>query len=67
MTSCPLNEEDFRIRKYLKEKYEGAALARIGIERTGKYIRINLFTARPGVIIGKRGAGIRRCGNPRLA
>lgn len=53
-----LIEEDFRIRKHLKEKYKAAALSKVGIERTGKYIRVNLFTARPGVIIGKRGADI---------
>jgi small subunit ribosomal protein S3 len=53
-----LIEEDFRIRKYLKEKYRAAALSKVTIERTGKYVRINLHTARPGVIIGKRGADI---------
>lgn len=53
-----LIEEDFRIRKYLKEKYRAAALARVTIEETGKYVRFNLHTARPGVIIGKRGADI---------
>ncbi len=53
-----LIEEDFRIRKYLKEKFKAAALARVIIERTGKYVRINLHTARPGIIIGKRGADI---------
>lgn len=53
-----LIEEDFRIRKYLHEKYKAAALSKIAIERTGKYIRVNLHTARPGIIIGKRGADI---------
>lgn len=53
-----LIEEDFRIRKYLKEKFRMAALSKVVIERTGKYVRINLHTARPGVIIGKKGADI---------
>jgi small subunit ribosomal protein S3 len=53
-----LIEEDFRIRAFLKDRFRMAALARVTIERTGKYIRINLHTARPGVIIGKKGADI---------
>ena len=53
-----LIEEDFRIRAFLKERFRMAALARVTIERTGKYVRINLHTARPGVIIGKKGADI---------
>lgn len=53
-----LIEEDFRIRQHLKEKFRLAALAKITIERAGKYVRINLHTARPGIIIGKKGADI---------
>jgi small subunit ribosomal protein S3 len=53
-----LIEEDFRIRKFLKDRFRMAALSKVGIERTGKYIRVNLHTARPGVIIGKKGADI---------
>ena len=53
-----LIEEDFRIRAFLKDRFRMAALSKITIERTGKYIRINLHTARPGVIIGKKGADI---------
>jgi small subunit ribosomal protein S3 len=51
-------EEDFRIRKFLKERLKMAAVSKIGIERTGKYIRVNIFTARPGIVIGKKGADI---------
>jgi F0F1-type ATP synthase gamma subunit len=51
-----LIEEDFRIRKFLKERFRMAALSKVTIERTGKYVRVNLHTARPGVIIGKKGA-----------
>lgn len=53
-----LIEEDFRIRKFLKERFRMAALSKVTIERTGKYARVNLHTARPGVIIGKKGADI---------
>ena len=53
-----LIEEDFRIRQFLKDRFRMAALAKVAIERTGKYVRVNLHTARPGVIIGKKGADI---------
>lgn len=53
-----LIEEDFRIRQHLKERFRMAALSKVTIERTGKYVRVNLHTARPGVIIGKKGADI---------
>jgi small subunit ribosomal protein S3 len=53
-----LLEEDFRIRKFLHTRYKMAALSKVMIDRTGKYVRVSLHTARPGVIIGKRGADI---------
>ncbi|MFN0116692.1 MAG: 30S ribosomal protein S3 [Elusimicrobiota bacterium] len=53
-----LIEEDFKIRQYLRERFRMAAVSKIHIERTGKYIRVNIHTARPGVIIGKKGADI---------
>src|SRR5579864_6261330 len=53
-----LLEEDRRIRQYLKRKLEGAAVSKIGIERAGKHLRVNIFTARPGIVIGKKGADI---------
>jgi small subunit ribosomal protein S3 len=51
-------EEDFKVRTFLKERLKMAAVSKIGIERTGKYIRVNVFTARPGIVIGKKGADI---------
>lgn len=51
-------EEDQRIRHYVKDKLQMAALSKIVIERAGKYVRINLLTARPGIVIGKGGQGI---------
>jgi small subunit ribosomal protein S3 len=53
-----LLEEDRRIRQYLKRKLEGAAVSKVGIERAGKHLRVNIFTARPGIVIGKKGADI---------
>lgn len=50
--------EDQQIRKYLKKRLYHAGVSRIVIERTGDKIRIRLFTARPGIIIGKKGAEI---------
>ncbi|MDR1928710.1 MAG: 30S ribosomal protein S3 [Endomicrobium sp.] len=51
-------EEDYRVRVYLKNKLKLALVSRIVIERSGKYLRINVHTARPGVVIGKSGQGI---------
>jgi len=50
--------EDVKIRKYLKEKLYIAGIARIEIERAANKIKINIHTAKPGIIIGKQGAGI---------
>jgi len=50
--------EDQQIRKYLKKRLYHAGVSRIIIERTGDKIRIKLFTARPGIVIGKKGAEI---------
>ena len=50
--------EDFQIRKVIKNKYYSAGISKIEIERSVKKLKINIYTARPGVIIGKGGAGI---------
>jgi small subunit ribosomal protein S3 len=50
--------EDRKIREILKKKLEGASVARIGIERAASRCRITIFTARPGVVIGRKGAEI---------
>ncbi|MCL2334520.1 MAG: 30S ribosomal protein S3 [Endomicrobia bacterium] len=51
-------EEDRRIRAYLKDKLKLASVSKIGIERPGTYLRVNIYTARPGIVIGKGGQGI---------
>jgi len=50
--------EDRKIREILKRKLEGASVARIGIERAASRCRITIYTARPGVVIGRKGAEI---------
>lgn len=52
--------EDDKLRKYLKQKLTaaGAAISKIEIERAASKVTINIFTARPGVVIGKGGAGV---------
>lgn len=49
--------EDIRIRKYLSKKFESAGVSKVEIERAAKNIKINIFSSRPGIIIGKKGAG----------
>jgi small subunit ribosomal protein S3 len=51
-------EEDFRIRKFLKKKLYHAGVSKIEIERFSKQIKLRIFAARPGIIIGKKGAEI---------
>lgn len=50
--------EDHKLRKMLKEKYYSTGISHIDIERTSQSVTVNLFTAKPGMIIGRGGAGI---------
>ena len=50
--------EDFKIRQYIKKQFEQAAIANVVIERLAEHIMVRIFSARPGVIIGRRGADI---------
>lgn len=50
--------QDLKLKKYIKTKLMGAAVANIETERTGERIRVIIHTARPGVVIGRRGAEI---------
>jgi small subunit ribosomal protein S3 len=52
--------EDVRIRDYLTSQLERAAVSRIEIERTRDRLRIDVHTARPGIVIGRRGAEAER-------
>ena len=48
--------EDVRIRQYLNEKLDRAGVSRIELERTRDRVRVDIFAARPGLVIGRRGA-----------
>lgn len=50
--------QDFAIRKFLKARLYHAGISKIEIDRSSKRIRLRLFTARPGIVIGKKGAEI---------
>lgn len=51
---------DERIRRYLKRKLKGAAVSRSIVERAWNSLRVTIHTARPGVVIGRRGAEIEK-------
>jgi len=53
-----LLHEDIRIRKFLKKRLFNAGISRIEIERTANRATIDIYTARPGIVIGKKGAEI---------
>ncbi len=53
-----LLEEDYRIRVFLKEKLYAAGISRIEIERAASKITVGLHTGKPGIVIGKGGAGV---------
>lgn len=50
--------EDYKIRKFIKKKLYHAGISRIEIERSSKRVRLRIFTARPGIVIGKKGSEI---------
>ena len=66
--------EDWKIRDYLRKQLERAAVSRVEIERTRDRLRVDVYTARPGIVIGRRGAEADRLragllkitGNPKI-
>ncbi|MBY0267222.1 MAG: 30S ribosomal protein S3 [Burkholderiales bacterium] len=52
--------EDIKVREYLKQRLSQAAVSRVLIERPAKNARITVFSARPGMVIGKKGEDIER-------
>ena len=50
--------EDNKVREFIKKKYYVAGVSRIAIERTANRVKINIHTAKPGIVIGKGGAGV---------
>ncbi|MDJ0865152.1 MAG: 30S ribosomal protein S3 [Myxococcota bacterium] len=55
---APQLHEDVRIREFIKKKLYHAGISKVVIERTGEKVVINIHTARPGILIGKRGAEV---------
>ena len=55
-----LVHSDFKIRQFLKEKLKDASVSRIQIERPAKRAQITIHTARPGIVIGKKGEDIEK-------
>ena len=52
--------EDLKIQKHIKEKLFHAGVPKVEIERTGTKIKASIYTARPGIIIGKKGAEVEK-------
>jgi small subunit ribosomal protein S3 len=50
--------EDYKLRKFIKDKLYHAGVSRIEIERSSKRVRLRIYTSRPGIVIGKKGAEI---------
>jgi small subunit ribosomal protein S3 len=50
--------EDIRLRKAVREKFPNAGIADVVIERAANKVKVVIFTSRPGIIIGRRGAGV---------
>ena len=50
--------EDFKIRKFVKKQLFAASISKIEIERAAKRVKLNIFTAKPGMVIGRGGSGI---------
>src|SRR5271165_6870487 len=52
--------EDFKIRKFIHDKYKFAGIPKIEIERTRDEVKVILYAARPGIIIGRKGQEVER-------
>ena len=53
-----LLHEDLEIKQYVQEKLKSASISKITIERAAKELRLTIFSSKPGIIIGKKGADI---------
>ncbi len=53
-----LLHQDLEIKKYVLEKLKNASISKVNIERAAKKLRISIYSSRPGIIIGKKGADI---------
>jgi small subunit ribosomal protein S3 len=53
-------DSDFQVRQFLKKELIKASVSRIAIERLAKSIRVTIYTARPGIVIGKKGEDVEK-------
>ena len=53
-----LLHQDLEIKKYVQDKLKNASISQVNIERAAKKLRISIYSSRPGIIIGKKGADI---------
>ena len=53
-----LLHQDLKIKKYVEKKLKNASISKINIERAAKKLRVSIYSSRPGIIIGKKGADI---------
>jgi small subunit ribosomal protein S3 len=53
-----LLHQDLEIKKYIEQKLKNASISKVNIERAAKKLRISIYSSRPGIIIGKKGADI---------
>lgn len=58
-----LLHEDIKIRKYIKKELHAAGISKVDIERAANKAKVNIYAARPGIIIGKKGAEIEKLKN----
>lgn len=52
-----LLQEDIKIREYVMKKFESASVSKVDIERAAKTLKVNIYSSRPGIIIGRKGSG----------
>ena len=50
--------EDYKLRNFLKDKLNTAGISRIDIQRSGERVHVSVYTAKPGIVIGRGGAGV---------
>ena len=50
--------EDVKIRKFVRNKLQAAGISRVEIERAAARVKVNIYTAKPGLVIGKKGKDI---------
>ncbi|MBN2184620.1 MAG: 30S ribosomal protein S3 [Candidatus Krumholzibacteriota bacterium] len=51
-------EEDIKLRRYVKKRLARAGVSRVEVERRGEKVKVHIFTARPGMVIGRKGAEV---------